>query len=131
MVSMPVPMKETLCGCTNDCGDCIYAWYCQPCHLGSIAQKTGAGDCYGTCIVATLLACFPCYHKGILQQALLRVGVTAPIGCLECCFCLPCLQCQVSREVNNRQASATMMPPMQQQQPQIIVVQAPSGQAMQ
>ena len=127
---MPVPMKETLCGCMNDCGDCIHGACCQPCHLGSIAQRTGAGDCYGTCIVGSLLWCFPCYHKGILQQALLRVGVTAPIGCMECCFCLPCLQCQVSREVNNRQAAAATMQPMQQQQPQIIVVSAPGGQAM-
>ena len=123
------PMNNTLFGCTEDCGDCVHAACCQPCHLGTIAQRTGTGDCYGTCFVAWVIGPFyPCYAQGILQNALYRVGVNQPIGCFECCLCnAACLQCQVSREVNARQAAAAVAGPAGSQ-PQVIVVQAPPAQ---
>ena len=62
-----------------------------------------------------------------MQNALLRVGVTQPIECFECVCCGPCLQCQVSREVNARQAAGAVA----SQQPQVIVVQAPAAQVVQ
>ena len=125
-----VPMNNTLFGCTEDCGDCLHASYCGPCHLGSIAQRAQSGDCYGTCLIAYAiggLGCYPCYAQSVLQNALLRVGVTQPIAFFEWCCCTPCLQCQVSREVNARQAAAAVAG----QQPQVIVVQAPAAQVAQ
>ena len=123
-----VPMNNTLFGCMDDCGDCVHAACFGPCHLGSVAQRAQSGECYGTCFIGYLMAgigCYPCYAKSILQNALLRVGVTQPIECFECVCCGPCLQCQVSREVNARQAAGAVAG---QQQPQVIVVQAPAAQ---
>ena len=125
-----VPMNNTLFGCMDDCGDCVHAACFVPCHLGSIAQRAQSGDCYGTCFIGYLLGgigCYPCYAKSVLQNALLRVGVTQPIECFECLCFGPCLQCQVSREVNARQAAGAVAG----QQPQVIVVQAPAAQVAQ
>ena len=130
---LPVYMNNQLFGCFDDVGDCLYACCCPSCHLGSIAQRTAVGDCFGTCCMNTIAYGFGfgvCHSKGVLQSALYRVGVSAPIGVFECCCCPVCLQCQVSREVNDRQAAAALAPPMQAQQPQVIVVQAPAVQAM-
>lgn len=128
-VMQVTPMRNTLFGCFDDCGDCVHAACCGPCHLGTVAQRSGAGDCYGTCLIGYVLGCvYPCYAKGVLQNALHRVGVNQPIGCFECCCCTACLQCQVSREVNERQAAAAVAGPTSGQQPQVIVVQAPPAQ---
>ena len=123
-------MNNTLFGCMDDSGDCVHAACCGPCHLGSVAQRAQSGDCYGTCFIGYLLGgigCYPCYAKSVLQNALLRVGVTQPIECFECVCFGPCLQCQVSREVNARQAAGAVAG----QQPQVIVVQAPAAQVAQ
>jgi len=124
-----VPMQATLFGCFDDFGDCCYSCFCQPCHLGSIAQKTGSGDMCGTCCVAVFLS-FPliyqCYAKGVVQSALYRVGVNKPIGCCECVFCWSCVQCQASREINNRQSQMAVSGGARAQTTQVIVVQAPA-----
>jgi len=139
VVMQTVGMNNSLFGCFDDCGDCVYGYFCFPCHLGSIAQRSGSGDCFLTCCISMLLQpILPlamCYNASVYRKSLYRVGVNAPLPCLSCaCFCC-CLQCQVSREVNDRQAAAASMPHVGPGvgvagQPQIIVVQAPPAQVV-
>ena len=137
-VHTPVYMNNQLFGCTDDVGDCLYAYCCGPCHLGSIAQRTGTGDCFGTCCINIIAnAVCPgiggCVHAGsVFKSALYRVGVTAPLDTLACICCTWCMQCQVSREINDRQAAAASMPHGigGRAQPQVIVVQAPAAQVV-
>ena len=67
-----------------------------------------------------------------LKSALVRVGVTAPLDTLACLCCFPCLQCQVSREINDRHAAGGGEPAARwrPRQPQVIVVQAPPAQVV-
>ena len=126
-----VPMNNTLFGCMEDCGDCVHAWCLLQCHLGSIAQAANSGDCFGTSFVGCMLppfGCYQCYAKSVLEKALQRVGVTQPLAFFDWYCCTACLQCQVSREVNARQAAGAVAG---QQQPQVIVVQAPAAQIAQ
>ena len=127
----PVPMTQTTFGCFDDVGDCVHGVCCQPCHLGSIAQKSHSGDCCSTCVVGACLS-FPLiynvYAKGVLQTALHRVGVTQEIGLCECLCCIGCVQCQVSREISNRQSQMALGGGMAA--PQVIVVHAPAPQTM-
>ena len=125
-----VPMNNTLFGCMDDCGDCVHAWCLPQCHLGSIAQNANSGDCFGTSFVGCMLppfGCYQCYAKSVLEKALQRVGVTQPLAFFDWYCCTACLQCQVSREVNARQAAGAVA----SQQPQVIVVQAPAAQVVQ
>jgi len=133
----PVYMQNQLLGCTADVGDCAYACCCGPCHLGTIAQRTGAGDCFGTCCINVIAgACVPyiggvLHGQTVLSSALVRVGVTAPLDTLACLCCFPCLQCQVSREINDRHAQAAANPQhAAPAAPQVIVVQAPPAQVV-
>jgi hypothetical protein len=135
-VHTPVYMNNQLFGCTDDVGDCLYACFCGPCHVGSIAQRTGTGDCFGTCCINNI-ANMVCpwiggiVHGGsVFKSALLRVGVTAPLDTIACICCFSCLQCQVSREINDRQAAAAANPQAGAPQPQVIVVQAPPAQVV-
>ena len=137
-VHTPVYMNNQLFGCTDDVGDCLYACCCGPCHVGSIAQRTGTGDCFGTCCINNI-ANVVCpgiggivHGSSVLKSALYRVGVTAPLDTIACICCFPCLQCQVSREINDRQAAAAANPQAQAgaAQPQVIVVQAPPAQVV-
>tara|TARA_B110000003_G_scaffold15369_1_gene15040 strand:+ start:114 stop:491 length:378 start_codon:yes stop_codon:yes gene_type:complete len=80
-VHTPVYMNNQLFGCTDDVGDCLYAGCCGPCHVGSIAQRTGSGDCFGTCCINYIAYMFCCGIGGIVhggsvfKSALYRVGV--------------------------------------------------------
>ncbi len=136
VVMQTVSMNNELFGCFEDCADCAYGYFCFPCHLGSIAQRSGAGDCCLTCCVSSLLLpILPlamCYNASVYRKALYRVGVNAPLPCLSCSLFCCCLQCQVSREVNDRQAAAASMPHGigGRAQPQVIVVQAPAAQVV-
>ena len=136
VVMQTVSMNNELFGCFEDCEDCLYGYFCFPCHLGSIAQRSGAGDCFLTCCISSLLQpILPlamCYNARVYRKALYRVGVNAPLPCLSCSLFCCCLQCQVSREVNDRQAAAASMPHGigGQPQPQVIVVQAPAAQVV-
>ena len=60
---------------------CAYGYFCFPCHLGSIAQRSGAGDCFLTCCISSLLQpILPlamCYNATVYRQALYRVGQRA------------------------------------------------------
>mmetsp|Transcript_5761 Transcript_5761/g.12830 ORF Transcript_5761/g.12830 Transcript_5761/m.12830 type:complete len:136 (-) Transcript_5761:239-646(-) len=127
----PVPMTQTTFGCFEDVGDCVYGACCGACHLGSVAQKSQSGDCCTTCLVGTCLS-FPLiynmYAKGVLQSALQRVGVTQEIGLFECLCCIGCVQCQVSREIMNRQSQ--MATGGGTAAPQVVVVHAPKPQTM-
>jgi hypothetical protein len=135
-VHTPVYMNNQLFGCTDDVGDCLYACCCGPCHVGTIAQRTGTGDCFGTCCINYIAYMFCCGIGGIVhggsvfKSALYRVGVTAPLDTIACICCHPCLQCQVSREINDRQAAAAANPQAGAPQPQVIVVQAPPAQVV-
>ena len=136
VVMQTVSMNNELFGCFEDCADCAYGYFCFPCHLGSIAQRSGAGDCFLTCCISSLLQpILPlamCYNASVYRKALYRVGVNAPLPCLSCTLFCCCLQCQVSREVNDRQAAAASMPHGigGRAQPQVIVVQAPAAQVV-
>ena len=125
-----IHMNNTKCGCMEDYGDCVYAAFCNSCHLADIAQRTGSGDWLSTCIVAEIAkdsGFYTCYARGILQNALYRVGVNEQIGlCQVSLF----KQCQVSREVNDRQAAAAVAGPAGSQ-PQVTAVQAPQVNYMQ
>ena len=128
-----IHMNNTLFGCMDDCGDCVHAWCLPQCHLGSIAQNANSGDCFGTSFVGYMLpplGCYQCYAKSILEKALQRVGVTQPIAFFEWYCCTACLQCQVSREVNDMQAAAAVAGPAGSQ-PQVTAVQAPQVNYMQ
>jgi hypothetical protein len=134
-VRMPVYMNNHLFGCIEDQTDCCYGLVCRPCHLGALAQRAGVGNCLDTCCVslaAHLVCASTCHERNVVQSALYQVGVTAPVGAFACCFCAPCLQCQASREVQDRQAAAALSPNMRQgaAAPQVIIVQAPPVQTM-
>ena len=121
-------MEETLFGCFDDVGDCVYAVCCGPCHLGGIAKNTGS-DCCTTCLIAH---CFPfpiiinMYTKSVLETALRRVGVTQDIDCFTCMCCLGCVQCQVAREIKNRQAKMAVAGGVPAQAQTVVVVHAPA-----
>ena len=131
VTSAPVPMTQTTFGCFDDLGDCCYGGCCGPCHLGSVVSKSQSGDCCMTCLIGTCLS-FPViynmYAKSVLQSALQRVGVTQEIGLFECLCCIGCVQCQVSREVANRQSQMAVGGGAAA--PQVIVVHAPATQKM-
>jgi len=131
VTSAPVPMTQTTFGCFDDVGDCVHGACCGPCHLGSVASKSQSGDCCTTCLVGTCLS-FPLiynmYAKSVLQSALQRVGVTQEIGLFECLCCIGCVQCQVSREINNRQSQMAVGGGAAA--PQVVVVHAPATQKM-
>jgi hypothetical protein len=65
--------------------------------------------------------------KGVLQSALYRVGVTQEIGMFEILCCIGCVQCQVSREIANRQAHMAAGGGGAAAAPQVIVVHAPAA----
>ena len=126
----PVPMTQTTFGCFDDVGDCVYGACCGACHLGSVAQKSQSGDCLSTCLVASCMSfplCYNVYAKGVLQSALYRVGVTQEIGMFEILCCIGCVQCQVSREIANRQAHMAAGGGGAAAAPQVIVVHAPAA----
>ena len=89
-------------GCMEDTGDCMYAYCCAPCHIGSIADRTNTGGCCMTSLIACCIGPFqPCYFKSVASKALESVGVK-PVGYVESYFMTPCVACQVSREINER-----------------------------
>lgn len=83
-VHTPVYMNNQLFGCTDDVGDCLYACFCGSCHIGSIAQRTGTGDCFGTCCINNIAGMLCPWIGGIVhggsvfKSALLRVGGDGP-----------------------------------------------------
>jgi Cys-rich protein (TIGR01571 family) len=40
--------SENLFGCFDDCGICVYGYFCTPCLVGQSVEEAGQGKCYDT-----------------------------------------------------------------------------------
>ena len=116
VVMQTVSMNNELFGCFEDCADCAYGYFCFPCHLGSIAQRSGAGDCCLTCCVSSLLQpILPlalCYNAVQCPETSRKIawGQRRKFRPVVLALLLLLTVPNVSREVNDRQAAAASMP---------------------
>lgn len=89
-------MDTELLGCMDDCGTCIFAWYC-PCLLNgkTLEQSRQGSFLEGCCCIGYCAGC----HRSSIQEAL---GVPDSGCCANCCIricCQPCALTQESRAV--------------------------------
>ena len=99
---------ETLFGCFNDMGSCLYGFCCLPCLFGTNAEKVDGTTCVGMCCAYMLLTeCYLCGLPHYVTRKKLRekFNLEEDEQCndiLTVIFCSPCGICQEARELKSR-----------------------------
>jgi len=101
-------LAESLFGCFDDCGSCIYGCCCTPCLFGSNAEKIDGSNCILMCCAYSLLMeCYLCAVPHYIKRTALRqkygLGEDPTCGDLPAVICCsPCALCQEARFLKNR-----------------------------
>ncbi len=98
---------ESLYGCFDDCGICLFGYCCTPCLFGQNAHQIDNSNCCLMCCGYSLLSsCYLCCilhssKRGALRQ---KYGLREePCGdCPVTCCCGPCALCQEARFLQRR-----------------------------
>ncbi|ELU11432.1 hypothetical protein CAPTEDRAFT_152708 [Capitella teleta] len=108
VVNQPTSSRETgqpqnirdwttgICGCFEDCGGCLYGYFCMPCLLCTVAGQLSENCCVPICLG----------RMGIVaMRTKLRTqyGITGSI-CDDCCIVTCCdalAVCQMHRELKH------------------------------
>jgi len=87
--------KESLFGCFNNMGICLYGCCCLPCLYGRNAEKLDGQSCFGQCCMYYCLSACGCcclIHKS--RRELLRTKYHLredPSDFIATCCCAPCM----------------------------------------
>ncbi|CAG9316238.1 unnamed protein product [Blepharisma stoltei] len=99
--------EEPLCGCTKDMKSCLISW-CVPCGSqcvqGMAINEASAGSesCFVPCLLAAFLGCIgSAINRGNIRNRY-RIDGNFIVDLLISWFCLPCVSCQMYREVQWR-----------------------------
>ncbi|CAJ1063179.1 cornifelin homolog B-like [Xyrichtys novacula] len=90
-----------ICDCCQDKRECCFAFWCCPC-FACITTKA-----LGQCLCLPLLdvcGCIPSITMAMRVSVRHRYGIRGSL-CTDCTcafFCLPCVWCQISREMKSR-----------------------------
>ncbi|XP_030010152.1 cornifelin homolog B-like [Sphaeramia orbicularis] len=90
-----------ICDCCTDMKDCCFAFWCCPCFACWTTKR------FGQCLCLPLLdifGCIPPVTMSMRASMRHRYGISGNL-CRDCVcstFCLPCVWCQMSREMKNR-----------------------------
>ncbi|XP_029029586.1 cornifelin-like [Betta splendens] len=100
-----------ICDCTQDVPECCFAFWCLPCFTCITAKK------YGECLCLPLLdyigfgGCIPAVTMSMRASMRQRYGIQGTM-CKDCAFstfCVPCVWCQMSREMKARNIQIVMV----------------------
>merc|ERR1711924_583589 len=104
--NMAEPWNQGLFGCFDDCGGCVYGYFCYPCQYGQVSEKV-----YGqSCIVGALgawccgLCVCCCFGKARREMIRNKLNLTDE-DCSDCMAwfcCAACANCQEYAELNHR-----------------------------
>ncbi|XP_015240459.1 PREDICTED: cornifelin homolog B-like [Cyprinodon variegatus] len=98
-----------ICGCFTDMRDCCLAFWCLPCFACLTSRA------YGEHLCTPLLECFAYMISPITMSMRTsmreRYNIEGSIArdCIFVTFCLPCVWCQMSREIKRRNLQVVMV----------------------
>ncbi|KAB5579193.1 hypothetical protein PHYPO_G00192280 [Pangasianodon hypophthalmus] len=96
-----------ICDCCDNLADCCFAFWCFPCFACNTASN------FGECLCLPMLDYGPIPPITLAMRASMRerYGIQGSIcnDCIYSFFCLPCVWCQMSREMRARKQSVTVI----------------------
>ncbi|ELU04908.1 hypothetical protein CAPTEDRAFT_94552 [Capitella teleta] len=84
-----------ICGCCEDCGSCLYGYFCMPCMMCTVASQLGENCCVPICLVGG--------HLAMRTKLRTQYGIHGSI-CEDSCLIMCCADlsmCQMYRELRH------------------------------
>ena len=105
-VYAPSGWSTTLCGCSEDTGNCCDVLFCYPCNMQKQWNKrNNMEECeLMVCVVfcgAYSVMGMNFQHRRMLEDRYNMMRETECMHCLKAMFCTVCSQCQTAREMSN------------------------------
>ncbi|XP_059208173.1 cornifelin homolog B-like [Centropristis striata] len=100
--SVEAEWASRICDCCDNKKECCFAFWCCPCFACKTTKR------FGQCLCLPLLDIFSCCHPITMSMRVSvrhRYSIKGSLckDCLCSTFCLPCVWCQMSREMNEQQ----------------------------
>lgn len=98
--------------CFDDCGICVYTFFCPYCQLGQSLEDAGEQSCAVSCLLS---CCIPCWYP--IATSSQQETVDKKMGgqgmgygkALLCQFCCgPCSVCRFARAVKKAKAQGLL-----------------------
>lgn len=96
----PTGWSSGLCSCCDDMRSCCCVWWVGSCYYACIANRMNESGCVGCC--GHPAGCVPGGHLAMRAAFRNKHGIAGDIcsDCVAVTWCLPCVMCQLSREMD-------------------------------
>ncbi|XP_068437130.1 cornifelin homolog B-like [Clinocottus analis] len=96
-----------ICECCLEADECCLGFWCCPCFACSTSRSLGHGLCLPLLDVCGVIRPITTSMRVHVRQ---RYGIRGSVctDCLSSCFCVPCVWCQMSREMKYRKLPARL-----------------------
>ncbi|XP_053703483.1 cornifelin homolog B-like [Synchiropus splendidus] len=96
-----------ICDCCDDKSECCLVCCCCPCFACATSRKLGECLCLP---LVDVLGCVPSGTLSVRVSVRHRYGIQGSLcrDCVCATCCLPCVWCQISREMKSRELPAVL-----------------------